>query len=194
MGVVQNHFYFGKINIPWNSGHLDENNDVKHNIFRCLIPLIWMILLWRPEILWTLSKCRNVMKNTLVFRANNGNIKKVIIARWRLTSTLPLHNMSNLLLQLLQCLCLNETCRMIGYSILSNNVNLVEIGFQWLWRKTTFLSVLMRISPTKSTFSLGKIFWWHLDAKKMNPPSIVLGGGVHGKVCWLIAYKRNYSL
>ena len=58
MGVVQNHFYltvieiplrkkcyFGKINIPWNSGHLDENNDVKHNIFRCLIPLIWMILL-----------------------------------------------------------------------------------------------------------------------------------------------------
>ena len=22
----------------------------------------------------------------------------------------------------------------------------------------------------------------------MNPPSAVLGGGVHGKVCWLIAY------
>ena len=22
----------------------------------------------------------------------------------------------------------------------------------------------------------------------MNPPSTVLGGGVHGKVCWLIAY------
>ena len=57
MGVVQNHFYhsvkeiiprknifFGKINLLLNSGHLDENNDVKHNIFRCLIPLIWMIL------------------------------------------------------------------------------------------------------------------------------------------------------
>ena len=28
-------------------------------------------------------------------------------------------------------------------------------------------------------------------AKKMNPPSIVLGGGVHGKVCWLIAYKTK---
>ena len=47
----------------------------------------------------------------------------------------------------------------------------------------------MRISPTKSTFSLGKKFWT-LDtyAKKMNPPSIVFGvggGGVHGKVCWL---------
>ena len=24
--------------------------------------------------------------------------------------------------------------------------------------------------------------------KKMNPPSIILGGGVHGKACWLIAY------
>ena len=54
MGVVQNHFYHsvkeitsrkkkGKITLPLNSGHLDENNDVKHNIFRCLIRLIWMI-------------------------------------------------------------------------------------------------------------------------------------------------------
>ena len=26
--------------------------------------------------------------------------------------------------------------------------------------------------------------------KKMNPPSIILGGGgVHGKTCWLIAYN-----
>ena len=23
----------------------------------------------------------------------------------------------------------------------------------------------------------------------MNPPSIILGGGVHGKACWLIAYR-----
>ena len=28
-------------------------------------------------------------------------------------------------------------------------------------------------------------------AKKMNPPSNVLGGGVHGKVCWLIVYLQN---
>ena len=27
--------------------------------------------------------------------------------------------------------------------------------------------------------------------KKMNPPSAVLGGGVHGKVCWLIAYNEH---
>ena len=57
MGVVHNHFYhslkeitprknnfFGKINLLLNSGDLDENNDVKHNIFRGLIPQMWMIL------------------------------------------------------------------------------------------------------------------------------------------------------
>ena len=53
MGVVQNHSYhviemialrkniiFEKINLLWNSGHLDRQNDVKLNMFRCLIPLI----------------------------------------------------------------------------------------------------------------------------------------------------------
>ena len=29
--------------------------------------------------------------------------------------------------------------------------------------------------------------------KKMNPPSIILGGGVHGKACWLIAYFKIIS-
>ena len=36
------------------------------------------------------------------------------------------------------------------------------------------------------------IFWGTIDTytKRMNPPSIVFfGGGVHGKVCWLIAYN-----
>ena len=28
----------------------------------------------------------------------------------------------------------------------------------------------------------------------MNPPSIILGGGVHGKACWLIAYMLNVSI
>ena len=28
----------------------------------------------------------------------------------------------------MQFLCLNETCRMIGYSLLSNDVNLLELG------------------------------------------------------------------
>ena len=26
------------------------------------------------------------------------------------------------------------------------------------------------------------------SCEKMNPPSMILGGGVHGKVCWFIAY------
>ena len=51
------------------------------------------------------------------------------------------------------------------------------------------------MSPTKSTFFEEKILV-ALDthAKKMNTPSIILGGGVHGKACWLIAYKLNLIL
>ena len=53
MGVVQNHFYhavkvitirknlfFEKIILLCNSVHLDRQNDVKFNMFRCLILLI----------------------------------------------------------------------------------------------------------------------------------------------------------
>ena len=43
--------------------------------------------------------------------------------------------------------------------------------------KSTFFVLYLLISPTKSNFSLGKTFWWGG------------GGGVHGKVCWLIAYS-----
>ena len=31
-----------------------------------------------------------------------------------------------------------------------------------------------------------------IHTKKMNPPSIILGGGVHGKTCWLIAYEPTH--
>ena len=43
--------------------------------------------------------------------------------------------------------------------------------------------------------SFEDIFLGTLDTytKKMNPPSAVLGGGVHGKVCWLIAYMSIES-
>ena len=33
---------------------------------------------------------------------------------------------------ILQFLCFNETCRMIGYSLLLIIVKFVEIGFEWL--------------------------------------------------------------
>ena len=41
-----------KINLLWNTGHLDEKSDVKHHIFRCLIS----------------KKCRNVLKNTMFLK------------------------------------------------------------------------------------------------------------------------------
>ena len=92
----------------------------------------------------------------------------------------------------LQFLCLNETFRMIGYSILSNNVNFVEIGLAWLWRKTTFFVRSNANISYKLHFFFGEKILVTLDtyAEKINPPSIVFGvggGGVHGKVCWLIA-------
>ena len=43
----------------------------------------------------------------------------------------------------------------------------------------------------KHRLSFEDIFLGTLDTyiKKMNPPSAVLGGGVHGTFCWLIAYN-----
>ena len=48
----------------------------------------------------------------------------------------------------------------------------------------------------KHRLSFEDIFLGTLDtyAKKMNPPSAVLGGGVHGKVCWLIAYIYTLAI
>ena len=56
----------------------------------------------------------------------------------------------------------NETCRMVGHSSLSNNINFVEVGFEWLGRKTTFLGVLMQTLHTKSAF-FNEIFLEALD-------------------------------
>ena len=38
-----------KINGLCNTGHLNQNNDVLHNIFYCLILQIWMILLYNVQ-------------------------------------------------------------------------------------------------------------------------------------------------
>ena len=55
--------------------------------------------------------------------------------------------------------------------------------------KHVFCAVSLNISY-KIYFLFGEKILVALDtyAEKMNPPSIVLGGGVHGKSCWLIAY------
>ena len=56
-------------------------------------------------------------------------------------------------------------------------------------QKHVFCALSLNISY-KIRFFFGEKILVALDtyAKKMNPPSIVLGGGVHGKSCWLIAY------
>ena len=45
----------------------------------------------------------------------------------------------------------------------------------------------------KYRLSFEDIFWGTQDTytKKMNPPSIVFGGGGARKVCWLIAYCKR---
>ena len=50
----------------------------------------------------------------------------------------------------------------------------------------------MQISPTKSTFFLGKNFGDTRHPYKKNEPTLDHsgGGGVHGKACWLIAYQQ----
>ena len=75
----------------------------------------------------------------------------------------------------MQFLRLNETCRMIGYSLLSNDVNFVEIEFgydvkprfgafqcEYLLQNPLFLEEKILVALDTHT-------------KKMNPPSIILG-------------------
>ena len=56
------------------------------------------------------------------------------------------------------------------------------------YAENTFLGLLTLITPKYFGFPL-RTFFGTLDIyrKQMNPRSTVLGGGVHGKVCWLIA-------
>ena len=71
-------------------------------------------------------------------------------------------------------------------------LTLLKLGLSGYDVKPRFCAFMkMRTSPTKSTFFLGEIFLMTLDtyAKKITTVDR-LGGrvGVHGKVCWLIAY------
>ena len=60
-------------------------------------------------------------------------------------------------------------------------------------QKHVFCALSLNISY-KIHFFFGEKILVTLDtyAKKMNPPSIILGG-VHGKVCWLIAYNLPHA-
>ena len=53
----------------------------------------------------------------------------------------------------------------------------------------------MQISPTKSTFFLGKNFGDTRHPYEKNEPTLDhSGGGVHGKACWLIAYMLSMDI
>ena len=79
----------------------------------------------------------------------------------------------------MQFLCLNETCRMIGYSLLSNDVNLLELGLSGYDVKPRFGAFQCEYLLQNPVFFLGKNFGGtrHPYGEKMNPPSIILGGG-----------------
>ena len=57
----------------------------------------------------------------------------------------------------MQFLCLNETCRMIGYSLLSNDVNLLELGLSGYDVKPRFGAFQCEYLIQNPLF-LGKIF------------------------------------
>ena len=75
----------------------------------------------------------------------------------------------------MQFLRLYETCRMICYSLLSNYVNFAEIGLSGYDVKPRFGANISYKIP----FFFEEKILVTLDThtKKMNPPSIILGGG-----------------
>ena len=78
----------------------------------------------------------------------------------------------------MQFLRLYETCRIICYSLLSNDVNLLKLGLSGYNVKPRFGALQCEYLLQNSLFFEEKILVT-LDTytKKMNPPSIILGGG-----------------
>ena len=90
------------------------------------------------------QKCRNILKNALFLAVTMAIPKMWSYIEGQLCETLSVEQFStdfdicyDILSTIIELggklfLRLNETFRMIGHSILSNNVNFVEIGFGWL--------------------------------------------------------------
>ena len=57
---------------------------------------------------------------------------------------------------------------------------LLKLGLSGYDVKPRFCAFLMRTSPTKSTFSLGKFFWWHRHLCEKNEPTLDRFGGGGG--------------
>ena len=77
----------------------------------------------------------------------------------------------------MQFLRLYKTCRMICYSLLSNDVNFVEIGLSGYDVKPRFGAFQCEYLLQNPLFFEEKILVTpDTHTKKMNPPSIILGG------------------
>ena len=80
---------------------------------------------------------------------------------------------------------------MIGHSLLSKNAKIIKIGFEWIVLKKHVFGSFNLNNSEKHRLSFEDIFWGTLDTytKKWTHPRQFWGGGVHGKVSWLIAYN-----
>ena len=78
----------------------------------------------------------------------------------------------------MQYLRLYETCRMMYYSLLSNDVNLLKLGLSGYDVKPRFGAFQCQYLLQNPLFFEEKILvTLDTHTKKMNPPSIILGGG-----------------
>ena len=78
----------------------------------------------------------------------------------------------------MQYLRLYETCRMMYYSLLSNDVNLLKLGLSGYDVKPRFGAFQCQYLLQNPLFFEEKILvTLDTHTKKMNPPSIILGRG-----------------
>ena len=83
---------------------------------------------------------------------------------------------------------LYETCKMICYSLLSNDVNLLKLGLSGYDVKPRFGAFQCEYLLQNPIFLEEKILVTLDTHTKKNEPTLDHSGGVHGKACWLIAY------
>ena len=88
----------------------------------------------------------------------------------------------------MQFIRLNETCRIIGYSLNYQMMStLLKLGLSGYDVKLRFGAFQCEYLLQNQLFLVKTLVALDTHAKKINPPSNILGGGMQGKACWLIA-------
>ena len=100
---------------------------------------------------------------------------------------------------LVQCLCLNETCRSIitRYYQIMSTLCMLKLGFSGYDVKPLFCAFYCEYRLQNPLFLWGKNFGGTRLLCEKNEPTLDRsggGGGVHGKVCWLIAYISSCNV